>query len=283
VLCTANKTYALRTVAISNSLCILRPPATAAHPTLQIRDVCHQVLECVPAPGRVERLRSVLKESAWGGLGSTSSQITPTKAGNKRKRDDESGKRYTPAQLQSIIQASDAELAAAIKEINAVEVDGHMLLLPPVHLAELIGVLLKLLTVHCGSSAFGVADSLESDKGSGNAPNPECSAADIFAAMSEHDVDAHFTSAVMRHFGTVENEIWAADVKTMVGELGRGLLVATKVRSFLDDSDRRRINQPRSTTSSLTGAKLPATNGRATLTSPPCLATTYSTTRPPLQ
>lgn len=189
---------------------ILRPP-THAHsdPTLQIRDVCHEVLECVPSAARTERLRGVLRESAWSGL----SKQTP----RKRKRDD--AKRYTLSQLQSIIQASDSELAAALREVNAVEVDGDMMLFPPVELAELISVILKLVTVHGDSQ----------DKSATTCP---CPAAEMFAGLSEYDVDASITAAVMRLFGSVESEIWTADVRRMVRELGHGLLVGIKVSTY---------------------------------------------------
>ncbi|KAL1413152.1 Ctf8p and Ctf18p associating protein [Vanrija albida] len=202
VLCTADKTYTLRSVTISNSLVVLR--SAAADRTLAIRDICHEVLECVPSAGRVERLGTVLRASAWGGLGS---EAGDGGAGRKRKRDE--AKRYTRAQLESIVQASDAELAAALKEANVVEVDGHMLLLPPAHLAPLLTALLAIVGAY--GTVSGDAASMRADE--------------AVQQLGEHDVAPGLARAVLGLFGAVEGGEWAVDVGAAVRELGRGLLV----------------------------------------------------------
>jgi sister chromatid cohesion protein DCC1 len=87
VLCTPTSTFLLRTVGISNSLLICRPPVNSdVRPTLEIRDISHEVLECVPQAANLERIRTVLKPSAWAGLGSTVGGSSKLK---KRKRGDE--------------------------------------------------------------------------------------------------------------------------------------------------------------------------------------------------
>lgn len=114
---------------ISNSLLVCLPPSpndpsytlTADEedrPTLQIRDICHQVLECVPVAPNLERIRTVLRASAWEGMGSGGL--------GKRKREDGDGrkvKRWTKEQLRSVVQASEAELEQGLKERNVIEVD----------------------------------------------------------------------------------------------------------------------------------------------------------------
>jgi len=124
VLCTPTTTFLLRTVQISNSLVILRPPPpppststsspsikllSLSRPTLEVRDVCHEILECVPQAANLERIRTVLKPSQWAGLG-------------KRKRDE--GRRWTRAQLESVVQGSEGEFKAGLSERNVVEVEG---------------------------------------------------------------------------------------------------------------------------------------------------------------
>lgn len=115
---------------ISNSLLVCLPPSPddpsytftideEDRPTLQIRDICHQVLECVPVAPNLERIRTVLKASAWEGMGSGL---------GKRKREDGDGrkvKRWTKEQLRSVVQASEAELEQGLKERNVIEVDGE--------------------------------------------------------------------------------------------------------------------------------------------------------------
>lgn len=196
VLCTPTKTYTLRTVSVSNSLLVLRPPDDT---TLHLRDTCHEVLECVPSAGRVERIRTVLRESAWTGLDGQQER--------KRKR----CKRYTRAQLESIIQACDAELEQGLKAHNVVEVDGHMMLLPPEKLGPLLSLVLALITVHRSGEACPVKEVCE-------------------ALSDDHDVPADLTKGVMRLFGSLDGESWTYDQTTLVRELGRGLLVTLKVR-----------------------------------------------------
>ncbi|BEI86217.1 hypothetical protein CcaverHIS002_0605040 [Cutaneotrichosporon cavernicola] len=203
VLCTADKTYALRGVSISNSLLVLRPPPSSAD-ELHIRDIRHEVLECVPAPGRTERLHTLLRDSAWRGVGYTP---WPERTGDKRKRT----KRYTRAQLSSVVQASEAELKSALRAANIIEVQGYMLLLRPPELSSLLSLLLALLTVH--------------SEGEGEKPTAPAEA--IMAALADdHDVQQDLSRGVMDLFGDLEGDGWTADVPAVVRELGRGLLAA---------------------------------------------------------
>lgn len=214
VLCTQNKTWALRTVAVSNSLVILRPPSDETlAPELHVRDVCHDVLECVPAAGRTERIRAVLKDSAWRGLGVDMN--TPVKAGTKRKRD----KRYSREQLNSIIQASDDEMAMALRENNVVEVDGHMLFLPPVQLSELLALVLSLLTIHSDGKVGTERDD--------RVRIPCAPVVDTLAG--DHDVPRDIGTGVMDLFGEVEDTQWFCNITHVVQEVGRGLLVGLNV------------------------------------------------------
>lgn len=122
VLCTPTSTFLLRTVGISNSLLVCRPPTgTPSRPTLEIRDISHEVLECLPQAANLERIRTVLKESAWKGLDGDLSDPR-NGVGKKRKRGE--GRRWTKRQMDSVIQASEAELERGLKERNVVEVEG---------------------------------------------------------------------------------------------------------------------------------------------------------------
>lgn len=171
--------------------------------------MCHEVLECVPAAGRVERVRAVLKESAWTG-------IDKERAGGEGRKKRKRAKRYTRAQLESIIQASEDELSAAIKENNIVEVDGDMLLLPEAELGALLALVLALITVHASSSLSG-----------SSVPVSVCAVAE--ALSEDHEVPSDLSRGVMGLFGTIDGDTWDADVQAMVRELGRGLLVQLEV------------------------------------------------------
>lgn len=234
-LCTADSTFLLRTVGISNSLLVCLPPSPddlsysftkdeGDRPTLQIRDICHQVLECVPVAPNLERIRTVLRASAWegmeGGLG-------------KRKRQEGDGrkvKRWTKEQLRSVVQASDAELEQGLKERNVIEVEGEfdshkfrltfsgrMLLLPSVHLKDFLNILLSLLAIN----------SLRSPT---TAPSQT-----IITALEEYDVPSSISVPVLDLFGTVEDGQWMANVERMVKEVGLGILCAVKENKKRDE------------------------------------------------
>ncbi|OXB33805.1 hypothetical protein LQV05_002313 [Cryptococcus neoformans] len=221
-LCTADSTFLLRTVGISNSLLVCLPPSPddpsytftideEDRPTLQIRDICHQVLECVPVAPNLERIRTVLKASAWEGMGSGL---------GKRKREDGDGrkvKRWTKEQLRSVVQASEAELEQGLKERNVIEVDGRMLLLPSVHLKDFLNILLSLLAINSSKSAT-------------TAPSQT-----IIAALEEYDVPPSISVPALNLFGTVEDGQWTADVKRMVREVGLGILCAVKKNKKRDE------------------------------------------------
>ncbi len=267
VLCTPDGSFLLRTVGISNSLVILRtPPSTeptftsssniastststfhstgsSTHtgpserdplPTLEIRDICHEILECVPQAGQLERIRSVLRPTQWEGLGK-----------RKREVDQGGGRRWTRAQLASVVQGSEVELQAGLKERNVVEIDGtpspcsdspkgwiglmwmgsgRMVLLPPKELAPLLCLFLTLLTIHATELSSSTAPV---------GPIPK-------ALEEDHDVPSDLARAVMGLFGELDGETWEADTRRMVGEVGKGLLAGLKpkgraVDSFMSD------------------------------------------------
>jgi sister chromatid cohesion protein DCC1 len=99
---------------------ICRPPVEdCERDTLEIRDISHELLECLPQAANLERIRTVLKGSAWGGLESD------TGMSNSKKRKRGEGRRWTRAQLDSVVQASEGELERGLRERNVVELDGE--------------------------------------------------------------------------------------------------------------------------------------------------------------
>ncbi|ORY25957.1 sister chromatid cohesion protein Dcc1 [Naematelia encephala] len=216
VLCTPSTTFLLRTVTISNSLLILRPPpprpatATRTDPTLEIRDTCHQVLECVPQAASLERIRTVLRESAWEGTGTL----------GKRKRGDKEPRRYTREMLGSVIQGSEVELERGLKERNVIPYRGRMMLLPLNHLHPLLSLVLALLTIHHTTIALN-----ESPPTAVSPSRPLQEALD-----QDHEIDPEITRGVMGLFGEMDSdgEVWTCRPAEMVREIGKGLLGAVK-------------------------------------------------------
>ncbi|KAK4685625.1 sister chromatid cohesion protein DCC1, partial [Tremellales sp. Uapishka_1] len=220
VLCTNESTFLLRTVSISNSLLILRPPEVEKQRAeLEIRDTCHEVLECVPISGNLERIRMVLKGSAWEGMG-----------GGKRKRgEDEEGKkrrRYTKAQLESIILASDKEIEQGLRERNVIECEGRLLLLPSISLQPLLSLILALLTIHSITSLPPII----------SAPiNPI-----IDALEEDHEISEELTRGVMSLYGEIIGQEWNCRINDIVREVGKGLVESLRGQArssdmFIDD------------------------------------------------
>lgn len=66
VFCTESKTYALRSVVLSNSVLVTTGPVDASASTepsknVVIRDTVHEVLELVPSLPRLQKLNSLLR------------------------------------------------------------------------------------------------------------------------------------------------------------------------------------------------------------------------------
>ncbi|KAJ9104618.1 hypothetical protein QFC21_002116 [Naganishia friedmannii] len=149
VICTPSQTFSLRTITVSNSMLFLRPalpPTTGLtgnaldtevqqQQNLLIQDTCHEILELTPTVPRLDRVEKLLRDTCWAGMrgfGDTRGvKRSQNEADNDNDHSADSGnpqkkkkpKRYTRAQLQSLIQASDAELDAGLKERNVIEVD----------------------------------------------------------------------------------------------------------------------------------------------------------------
>ncbi|WWC70958.1 uncharacterized protein I206_104910 [Kwoniella pini CBS 10737] len=224
VLCTPNSTFLLRTVGISNSILVCRTPsssssATSSSSTLQIRDTCHEIIECLPISPNLDRIQMILKKSSWKGLGINSSFNL-----GKRKREEEKVKKWTRDQLNSVIQASDEELEIGLKERNVIEFQGKMLLLPPKELKELLSIILSLLTIHnFGPGKLNLSPSK---------PIIEC-------LENDHEISNEIIKEVLKLFGELskkdeEEEIWKANIKKIIKEIGNGLLIGVKDKKLIE-------------------------------------------------
>ncbi|OCF57049.1 sister chromatid cohesion protein DCC1 [Kwoniella mangroviensis CBS 10435] len=233
VLCTPNSTFQLRTVGISNSILVCRSPHSSSSTsteggekdTLQIRDTCHEILECVAISPNLERIRTILKDSAWKGINSSTNNSL-----GKRKRGEKENKvkKWTRDQLSSVIQCSEEELDKGLKERNVIEVNGKMLLPPPKELKELLSIMLSLLTIH----------SLDPTNSTIALSQPM-----LEALQDDHEVDPSITKEVLTLFGELvkedgkEEEMWKADIKRIIREIGKGLLVGVKDKKLDEFED----------------------------------------------
>ncbi|KAJ9113181.1 hypothetical protein QFC22_006020 [Naganishia vaughanmartiniae] len=137
VICTSSQTFSLRTITISNSMLFLRPTPTTSSTTvldspepqqqqqnLLIQDTAHEILELTPTVPRLDRLETLLKHTSWTGMrgfGDGAGGLRGVKRSFVDERVDMDGTHS--ALLQSLVQASDVELDAGLKDRNVIQVD----------------------------------------------------------------------------------------------------------------------------------------------------------------
>ncbi|CAH1774948.1 unnamed protein product [Owenia fusiformis] len=119
VICTNNKTYELKEAEISNSLLLI---PTVMFPdqmenkeeTLENRQVVsimHDYLELRPCKPRLQKLRQLLEECPYKGI--------------LEDAEGQSGKKFTYSVLQDMVQCSNTELDAALKQLNACKIQEY--------------------------------------------------------------------------------------------------------------------------------------------------------------
>ncbi|WFD01306.1 Ctf8p and Ctf18p associating protein [Malassezia yamatoensis] len=132
-LSTSDRTYALRQVSQSNSLllCGIESENSGEVPIqLRMHQNASDLIELVPTSARLDRLSSLLDASMYYG------QDTLSEA-----------RQYTPQELRSIVQASDAELAEGLRTHHVLLLDGYMRRVAPSLLYRLLQVVLNQLDI----------------------------------------------------------------------------------------------------------------------------------------
>lgn len=61
MICTADKTYTLRSVVLSNSVLVVTPSRTDPDGTVHVRDQLHEVLELAPSVPKLHKLSVLLR------------------------------------------------------------------------------------------------------------------------------------------------------------------------------------------------------------------------------
>lgn len=65
VLCTANKTYNIRSVTLSNAVLVVSPDVDGSEDQVVIQDSLNELLELVPTVPKLHRMNILLKEHVW--------------------------------------------------------------------------------------------------------------------------------------------------------------------------------------------------------------------------
>jgi sister chromatid cohesion protein DCC1 len=239
VLCTASRTYALRGVVLSNSVLVLSPPcradadalpaasgSSAGTERLLIRDTLHEILEVAPCLPRVHTLGARLRGAEYcededEDLYGDEDAPAPTKKVDAFLslishdwRVAQGAKPFTYADALHTIQASPAELDAALAAQHILNLNGTLRPLAPAYLARILQLALALLVAAgwtpggAGAPAGELARTLE----------------------AEHGVRREVATQVMAWFGDVEGDVWSVDVDAVVREVGLGVLRTYQVR-----------------------------------------------------
>ncbi|KAI0373427.1 hypothetical protein BV20DRAFT_1100060 [Pilatotrama ljubarskyi] len=212
VLCTADKTYTVRSVVLSNSvLVVTRDPADADADDVDvpvedivIRDQLSEVIELVPSVPRLHRLNALLRGREYDEGHEDEDMISDDEDGNPRKRP-----KFTYEDARMTIQASDAELDRGLRDRRVLILKGELRPLAPAYLTTILEVLLNRLVSESLSHA--------------NAPVTE-----LLQGLEEHDIPRDVTRQVMAWFGRFHwpdgLEAWEMDADAGVREIGLGIL-----------------------------------------------------------
>ncbi|KAJ9506644.1 hypothetical protein QJQ45_003728 [Haematococcus lacustris] len=137
VLCSCNKTYALKYVETTNTQLLVQPEQLRSRATLppvvvHASTKAHiEVVECAP---RLERLQQLLAERPYGAEDEEAEEEEEAAPGQQAGL-------YTTQQLQALVQASDEEVLEELRALHAVQLGPHWRLVEPGYLGQLLELL----------------------------------------------------------------------------------------------------------------------------------------------
>ncbi|GJJ06531.1 hypothetical protein Clacol_000723 [Clathrus columnatus] len=222
VFCTSSKTYALRSIALSNII-LLATSESAPGTTekLIIRDEISQLIELIPAVPKLQRLANMLKGCEYDEGHERDEGSEDNNDGDERtiKR-----ARVTRQDVKNEVQASDSELVQGFKEYRILEVDGYLRSLTPAYLTQILETTLNTII----SQGF---------------PLPPFSVS-IHKLIRELDIEHEYPQTILRQvlpwFGSVDEDEWIMDSSSVVKEIGLGRLRFYKedpanLNTFIDE------------------------------------------------
>ncbi|KAG1829115.1 sister chromatid cohesion protein Dcc1 [Suillus variegatus] len=185
VLCTLEKTYAVRSVVLSNTVLVVTPSRSDPDGTVHIRDQLHEILELVPVVPKLHKLSILLRDMEYD-EGDEDKQATMPK--------------------YSYEQAPNAEFARGLKERRILVLEGQLRPIAPAHLSTILELLLNYL----------ISLSLSHQA----APIEEL----VSVLADEHEIPRAVSKQVMSWFGDVKEGLWKMDIDAVIRELGVGIL-----------------------------------------------------------
>ncbi|CDO77688.1 hypothetical protein BN946_scf184969.g39 [Trametes cinnabarina] len=235
VLCTSDKTYTVRSVVLSNSVCVVtRDPGDEGGgdddeaKDVAIRDQLKEILELVPSVPRLHKLNALLRGREYDEGHEDEDDMCEDEEGHSIKR-----ARFTYEDARAMIQASDGELDKGLRDRRVLIlkgtrfVDGSQYLSPhPVNWRIGLGELRPIAPSHLTTILELILTNLVSNSLSyTSAPVSTL----ISALEDEHDIRRDVSLQVMAWFGHINEhaggtETWDMDADAVVREVGLGIL-----------------------------------------------------------
>ncbi|EIW62603.1 uncharacterized protein TRAVEDRAFT_112797 [Trametes versicolor FP-101664 SS1] len=226
VLCTAEKTYTVRSIVLSNSvLVVTRDPEDAEAEAdndkervdVVIRDQLCEILELIPSVPRLHKLNGLLRGREYDEGHEDAEAMSEDDEDNspRRKRS-----KFTYDDARKTIQASDVELDKGLRDRRVLLVKDELRPIAPSHLTKILECLL----INLVSQSLPYTD----------APLMPL----IHALEDDHDVPRDITRQVMSWFGRIDEgqlgSTWEMDADAVVREIGLGILRAHRDDPILE-------------------------------------------------
>ncbi|KAG6873769.1 hypothetical protein C0995_011588 [Termitomyces sp. Mi166 len=231
VLCTANKTFAVRSVTLSNSILVVTPTTDAssmdfADDAVVIRDQVTEILELTPAVPKLYTLSALLRGKEYDGDQDDDDEPAETIDATKITYEDA---------LQTI-QASNMELDRGLRDKHILIINGELRPIAPTYLDRLLELFLNVPVALSLSRESASVETLSS------------------SLADDHEVPRSITTQVMSWFGEIKDGKWKMDVNALIKEIGIGILrnhlhqpisqdgLITKWKSFVGDTYVSNVN-----------------------------------------
>jgi len=206
VLCTDDKTYSIRSVSLSNSILVVTPGEVQDQ--IVIRDTSRELLQVAPILPKAHRLVGLLRGREYDeGREDLDDDMLDDEQGTQSQQQAKKGY-LTYAQALAEIQASEAELAKALKDRRILLINGTLRPIAASYLSTILELLLNSLVSlqqkHDSASVGVLTETLQDD----------------------HDIRPEVTKQVMGWFGDVDEHHWRMAVPSVLKQVGMGILRA---------------------------------------------------------
>ncbi|KAJ8086718.1 Ctf8p and Ctf18p associating protein [Marasmius tenuissimus] len=203
VLCTDDRTYALRSVNLSNTVVVATSPPYAsdagfADETLVIRDQVNQILELTPIVPKLHKLTTLLRGKEYH------------EDHEDEETEDDTEQRLSYSDAKSTIQASSVELERGLRERRILDVDGELRPIAPGYLSRIIELILNSLASYSIDYRAISVEKLST------------------ILMENHEVPSLISIQVMSWFGNIEEGNWRMNVQSVIKEAGLTVLKSHK-------------------------------------------------------